>query len=270
MTIQELFGKLWTQYCNQTPSANKIKKLFESKGETIQTDHIAFRTVDYPNVDIEKISAPFLHLGYKPVDEYYFSKKKLFAKHFEHSTQKNLPKIFISQLISAEFSESLQKKMHDCLSMIKEENIVENPLVLKGRLWGIPSLKTYQDLLKESEYAAWLYVNGYCPNHFTIDVNRLQHFSSLSEVNAFLKENGFQLNASGGEIKGSANEYLEQSSTLADKIQIQFEEKKENVASCYYEFAYRYNKPNGELFSGFVTNSANKIFESTDSKTKEI
>jgi hypothetical protein len=267
MTTKELFSRLWEQYCNQTPSAEKIKKLFESKGENIHTDHIAFRTTDHPKVNIEHLAKPFLELGYEPVDEYYFSKKKLYAKHFEHSTLKNFPKIFISQLITSEFSENLQNTLVECIDAITEENSSEDPLVLKSRLWGTPSLKTYQDLLKESEYAAWLYVNGYCPNHFTIDVNQLQHFSSLLEVNSFLKENGFQLNTSGGEIKGSAEEYLEQSSTLADKIQIQFEEKVESVASCYYEFAYRYKKPNGELFSGFVTNSANKIFESTDSKT---
>ena len=266
MTIQELFNRLWKQYKTQTPSAEKIKQLFEAKEENVHTDHIAFRTFDHPKVNIEKLAAPFLELGYQAVGDYHFSKKKLYAKHFEHSTQKDLPKIFISQLITSEFSDKLQGKVKECIDFISEKDSNEHPFVLKGRLWKTPSLKTYYELLEESEYAAWLYVNGFCVNHFTIDVNKLQHFSSLLEVNTFLKENGFYLNTSGGEIKGSATEFLEQSSTLADKIEMQFQEKKESIPTCYYEFAYRYKKPNGKLFSGFVTSSANKIFESTDTK----
>jgi len=38
------------------------------------------------------------------------------------------------------------------------------------------------------------------------------------------------------------------------------------MTSCYYEFAYRYNKENRDVFTGFITNSADKIFESTDMK----
>jgi len=40
----------------------------------------------------------------------------------------------------------------------------------------------------------------------------------ISEVNSFLKGHGFQLNSSGGEIKETPEQLLEQSSTLADKI----------------------------------------------------
>lgn len=71
------------------------------------------------------------------------------------------------------------------------------------------------------------------------------------------------MNASGGEVKGSADLYLEQSSVLADKIEVEFEEGTYEITSCYYEFAYRYEK-DGTLFRGFVANSADKIFESTD------
>ncbi|MGL4837356.1 MAG: DUF1338 domain-containing protein, partial [Shewanella sp.] len=34
--------------------------------------------------------------------------------------------------------------------------------------------------------------------------------------------------------------------------------------SCFYEFALRYPKANGELYTGFVAASADKIFESTN------
>ena len=41
-----------------------------------------------------------------------------------------------------------------------------------GRKWEI-NYEKYIELSEESEYAAWLYVWGFCPNHFTISVNHL-------------------------------------------------------------------------------------------------
>ncbi|MGB6140662.1 MAG: DUF1338 domain-containing protein, partial [Pseudoalteromonas rhizosphaerae] len=39
-----------------------------------------------------------------------------------------------------------------------------------------------------------------------------------------------------------------------------------SVPSCFYEFALRYAKPDGELYTGFVAASADKIFESTNAR----
>jgi hypothetical protein len=40
------------------------------------------------------------------------------------------------------------------------------------------------------------------------------------------------------------------------------------IPSCYYEFARRYRLPGGELFQGFVAASADRIFESTDDRSR--
>jgi hypothetical protein len=53
---------------------------------------------------------------------------------------------------------------------------------------------------------------------------------------------------------------------LADRIPVAFKETTKEITSCYYEFAFRHKMANGKLFSGFVTGSADKIFESTDMK----
>ena len=106
---------------------------------------------------------------------------------------------------------------------------------------------------------------GLRANHFTISVNHLKHPSSLQEVNALLKQAGFRLNHSGGEIKGSAEALLEQSSTLADRMSMTFAgDDRHEIPTCYYEFAIRYRDREGALFQGFVTASADRIFESTD------
>lgn len=86
----------------------------------------------------------------------------------------------------------------------------------------------------------------------------------LHVVNNTLKQMGFTLNSAGGEIKGSADVLLEQSSTIADKIEVEVTDMTLTIPSCSYKFALRYPKANGELYSGFVAASADKMFESTN------
>ena len=269
MKTTEIFDNLWKEYTERTPSAEKIKNLFEEKGNTIFNDHVAFRTFDDKRVNIEVLAKPFITAGYVESGEYHFKKKKLYAKHFEHATDKNAPRVFISQLLTKEFSFELQGAVKKMIDAIPTEALTSDALVFKGRLWEQPSLAVYEQLQAETEYAAWLYVNGFCSNHFTVDVNKLDTFKSLQEVNEFLKDNGFKMNISGGEIKGTPSEMLEQSSVLADKVPVEFTEITKEITSCYYEFAFRHAMTNGELYSGFIAGSADKIFESTDMKLQE-
>jgi hypothetical protein len=95
-------------------------------------------------------------------------------------------------------------------------------------------------------------------------VNALKKFKDIYQLNQFLKDNGFLLNTSGGEVKGSPEELLEQSSTRAGSKEIKFADGTYDIPSCYYEFARRYPDKSGELYSGFIAKSADKIFESTD------
>ena len=79
-----------------------------------------------------------------------------------------------------------------------------------------------------------------------------------------IKENGYKLNESGGEIKGTPEELLEQSSIIADLQKVDFSGTIYNIPSCYYEFAKRYETKDGEIYQGFIAKSADKIFESTN------
>ncbi|GAA4824243.1 DUF1338 domain-containing protein [Algivirga pacifica] len=264
MNKDQLLEKLWEQYVELAPSAKKVHQLFLDKGETVENDHIALRTFNDPRVNVDKMSEAFLACGYEAKGEYVFEAKKLFAKHYEHKTDKNAPRIFISELRLEQCSEYLQEIVDSCMAISGVDDIDPKELAFKGRLWGKPSYGVYQRLLEESEYAAWMYVYGFCTNHFTVYINPLQHFDSVEEVNTLLKDNGFKMNASGGEIKGTPEQLLEQSSILADKLSIEFVEGTYEIPACYYEFAKRYPKADGELFSGFVASSADKIFESTN------
>lgn len=260
--IQSLFLRLWDDYCRINPQAAKIHGLLRSRGDTIHNDHIALRTFDDPRVNIEQLSTPFVEAGYLAGGQYRFEEKRLSAVHFEHPDP-SLPKVFISELLTRQFSEGLRSTVGSLLEHLPKP--IVGPLCAAGRPWPI-EFSTYQSLQSESEYAAWMSAHGFCANHFTIDVNRLDSVESLSELNRLLSEAGFVLNEQGGSIKGSPAVFLEQSSTMASKVIVDFLDGPREVPGCYYEFAKRYPTADGTLFGGFVTNSADKIFESTDQK----
>ncbi|PZX95334.1 DUF1338 domain-containing protein [Flavobacterium aquariorum] len=266
MDKNQLLSKLWEQYAEITPSAKKIHTLLEEKGETILNDHIAIRTFNDKRVNISVLEKIFLNVGYEARGEYVFESKKLFAKHYEHTTDKDAPRIFISELELEKCSESLQNTVKKLLDDCDPNEFNHPQLALNSTFWKSNSQAIYKSLLEESEYAAWMYIYGFRANHFTINVNALKHFEKLEELNTFLEESGWKLNASGGKIKGTPEQFLEQSSTLADLHTINFEEGSFEIPSCYYEFALRYAMPDGNLYQGFVASSADKIFESTDVK----
>ncbi|KAF2341863.1 DUF1338 domain-containing protein [Flavobacterium tistrianum] len=269
MNKDQLLTKLWEQYVEITPSALKIHELLENKGEEIKNDHIAIRTFNDKRVNIQVLEKPFLNVGYEAKGEYHFETKKLYAKHYEHATDKDAPRIFISELELEKCSADLQTTVENLLDSC-DQNAFNNPeLILSGSVWNGNSQAVYKSLLEESEYAAWMYVYGFRANHFTINTNALKGFKTLEELNNFLESSGWELNASGGKIKGTPEQLLEQSSTLADLYDIDFEEGTLKVPSCYYEFALRYPMSNGELYQGFVASSADKIFESTDVKLQK-
>ncbi|WP_199609808.1 DUF1338 domain-containing protein [Flocculibacter collagenilyticus] len=263
--VHHLFDNLWADYISLTPSAKKVHEVLAQNNEDkILNDHVAFRTFNIAKVNLEKLAAHFLALGYTEGGEYHFEQKKLYAKHFEHE-DKRLPKVFISELLVEEFSEELQAIVKQMVDGIDAELVTAENFLYSGTHWSV-TFEQYKQLLQESEYAAWMAAYGFRANHFTVNINALDSFDCINEVNHSLKAAGFQLNTSGGEVKGSPEVLLEQSSTMADVAEVKFADKTAKIPSCFYEFAKRYNDKEGELYSGFVAASADKIFESTNAK----
>ena len=149
------------------------------------------------------------------------------------------------------------------------EKFSSGELIFSGTLFNPLSYDIYRKLREESEYAAWFYVFGFRANHFTVSVNSLKKYDNILKVNDLIKRNGYVLNSSGGEIKGTPGDLLQQSSTLADIVSINFPEGPFDIPSCYYEFAQRYPGSDGKLYGGFNASSADKIFESTDFYTTQ-
>lgn len=260
-SIHQLLDKMWKDYVDLNPQAQKITQLFKERNDEVVNDHIALRTFNHPRLGVDVIAKPFIEGGYVESGDYQFEEKKLYAKHYQHPDE-NMPKIFISELKLEEFSEDLRDTVQGLIDQVEDATISRFDFASLGRPWEVSS-EVYEKLAKESEYASWVAAIGYRPNHFTVFVNKLKSFEGLEDLNSFLKDNGFKLNESGGEIKGSKEVLLEQSSTLADSVEIEFSDKKMTIPSCYFEFAKRYPDASGKLYQGFVAASADKIFEST-------
>jgi hypothetical protein len=262
--VQSLLNDLWLDYLELTPYAKQIHRLFESKQETIVNDHIALRTFNRGSISLEAIVNYLDGFGYTPRGEYTFEEKKLNALHFEHRFDANAPKIFVSELLLEQMPQNVQAI---CQSLIDEadEHIAQSGFRLPMMPWRKISTREYLELREVSEYAAWTATFGLRANHFTVSVNKLRHLASIEDVNNYLKQAGFELNTSGGEIKGSEEVCLKQSSTMANLINWSFSDGEMEIRSCFYEFAERFVDPKtGSLYQGFVASSADKIFESTN------
>lgn len=262
-TLEGYLDLMWKDYCLLNPQATNIYNQLVSLGESPVNDHIALRTVNSKNLGIQSLAQHFEKFGYVDSGEYFFKEKKLYAKHYENKLNPEAPKIFISELELEKTSPFIQSIYEKIVHSIPTSAIQSPDFVFKGRPWGADHA-TYLKLAEESEYASWVYAFGFRPNHFTVSVNHLKGFKTLVDLNTYIKSLGIKLNVSGGEIKGTPQELLEQSSTMGSQIPVQFSDGTFETPGCYYEFAKRYEIKPGQLYQGFIAQSADKIFESTN------
>jgi hypothetical protein len=264
MKTSGIFERLGSDYTSRNFYVKNIFDLFVAEGENVVNDHIAFRTFNDKRVNIDVLSKIFRDAGYIEKGQYHFEKKHLFAKHFELEGESSAPRVFISELITEDFSPFLQELASKVISEIPSALLKSDEIIFSGRNWGKPSFEVYEKLREESEYASWLYVNGFTVNHFTVSVNSLKKYDTIQKVNSLLKSKGFIMNDAAGEVQGTPLELLEQSSVKAAVVPVDFSEGTRYVTSCYYEFAKRYPDTDGKLYSGFIAKSADNIFQSTD------
>ena len=82
------------------------------------------------------------------VEEYAFEQKKLYAKHYEHKTDKKAPRVFISELMVEKFSEPFQKLVESAIEQIPNELINSNELIFAGSAFGNLLMKLMKHFVK--------------------------------------------------------------------------------------------------------------------------
>ncbi|XP_010552597.1 PREDICTED: uncharacterized protein LOC104822930 [Tarenaya hassleriana] len=275
-------------YLNRNPTPKAVLELVRSvEDERICYDHLAFRTFGINGYGIDSLASLFLDFGYSPRDELRFPAKKLRALWFSppdvsgppggSGVKGPLPRIFISELLVGQMSPQTQEIIKKYTEASPGGNKYAALSSAMGTLtWDKPSSSEFEQLSRESEYAAWTLVNGYALNHVTISVHRLKsNLNKIKKLNQFLEEKGFKLNSEGGVLKVSPDGGLQQSSTVADSISYEFSDGITKSVPCsYIEFAERLvlpqyqNVPESEVQEfhrreGFEVGNADKIFERT-------
>ena len=286
--MTRILDELFNIYAKRVPDVKKITSAMIERGmvssqNEIINDHIAFRTMGVPNLGISSFEKIFLANGYKRMDFYHFAIKKLDAYWYSPPTE-DLPRIFISELKVEKLSPKVQNIIRFYTDSIVQDpvdtlNLDDYKAVAKyfqTPLWDLPSLKDYEQLLNESEYAAWVIYNRYYLNHYTISVHDLPNpYNKLESFNEFLSDIGIKLNTSGGIIKTSKDQLLRQSSSVANTVRANFTNgNTKKIAGSYVEFAERSPLPEFRNLNsnklkrehrreGFETSNADRIFEST-------
>ncbi|XP_062160786.1 2-oxoadipate dioxygenase/decarboxylase, chloroplastic [Alnus glutinosa] len=286
--FRSVMASMETVYLNRNPTAKAILELVQSvDGEQICYDHLAFRTFGVNGYGIDSMAKFFLDFGYTPREELRFPAKKLKALWFsppsvplldgDSGVNGPLPRVFISELLVDQMSAQTQDIIRKYTEISGGANKHAALASAIGSLtWGKPLYSEFQQLARESEYAAWTLVNGYALNHATISTHRLKsHLRNIKSLNQFIEDNGFKLNSQGGVLKVSPDGLLLQSSTVADSVSFQFSDGvTESVPCSYIEFAERLVLPQYKNISegevkefhrrdGFEVGNADKIFEST-------
>ena len=286
--ITQILDALFEVYAERVPDVRKITQAMIAEGMVIDqtdivNDHVAFRTLGVNNLGIASFEKIFLAHGYTKMDFYHFEAKKLDAYWYAPPTPE-LPRVFISELKVQSLSETAQQTIKkytdsvisDPVDALNLNHVNQVASFFQTPLWALPTLKDYQILLDESEYAAWVIYNRYYLNHYTISVHDLpKEYNTLEPFNIFLKSIGIQLNDSGGEIKTSQDGLLRQTSSVANQVEATFSEgATKNIAGSYVEFAERSIMPEFQSLDpknlkrkhrreGFETSNADNIFEST-------
>lgn len=285
--FRSVLGSMETVYLNRNPTAKAVLELVHSAGnERICYDHLAFRTFGVNGCGIDSMAEIFLDFGYTRKDELRFPAKKLNAYWFSPPTASfeegsgingPLPRVFISELRVDQMSSEAQDIIRKYTGISGEgKRYAALASALGSLTWERPLYSEFQQLARESEYAAWTLVNGYALNHVTISVHRLKsQLRSINSLDQFIEENGFKLNSEGGILKVSPDGFLLQSSTVADSMPFHFSDGITKSVPCsYIEFAERLvlpqykNLPDEEVKEfhrrdGFEVGNADKIFEST-------
>ncbi len=131
----------------------------------------------------------------------------------------------------------------------------------------LPTFAEYNYIKNENQLIAWAILFGRKINHFGISVHLLENAKNLQSFNQYLSTVGVELNAQGGEIKGSQLVGIEQSSSFGRKLPLLLDGEEIEVRDSFLEFVWRYSIKQSptlwlDYFTGFIPYNANTVIES--------
>ncbi len=295
--LVDLFDTLYARYRSRMPYVQKYEEVVAAHGAQFINDHIAFRTIatQNPCTGIFMISRVIEALGYSSAGTYEFPDKHLSSIHYQHPNPQ-FPKLFITQLKSWELSTAGRNIIHksfkthrphlsddffsdlynlNAMSTSVRDKVFEILVKYFAELpWDLPQKKDVLELDKESQYGAWVMVNGYDVNHFTASVNshNVESLNDIEKLISEMKKAGIPMKK---DIEGERGTKLRQSSTESAVIDVPVKDGTQTVkipwTYAYFEVAERpmMKNPvtgNMERFEGFLGGQATNLFDMTKRK----
>lgn len=271
-----LLDGLWERYRARMPAVRRYEALIAREGGVFLNDHLAFRCLasQKPLLGIPTVSRIFEALGYAAAACYEFPDKRLSSQHYQHPNAK-FPKLFISQLKTWELSPASRKlvakslRSHrtplgdasladlqriEMLTADQRRRLLTKTQAYFSRLpWELPQKNDVEALNRESQFGAWVLLNGYDVNHFTAAVD------DIEQTVAMMKRAGIVMK---DEIEGAPGSRLRQSSTHAAVVSMKARQGQKTVllpwTYAYFELAER-----KQGFQGFFGPQASGLFEMT-------
>ena len=268
--LVRLLDSLWLRYRARMAHVRRYEALV---GDFLN-DHIAFRTfaASQPAAGIFSTSRLFEALGYVAAACYEFPDKDLSSIHYQHPNPE-FPKLFISQLktweLSAPSRETIQRSLKTHRAPLGDDFLaalgrLEAPSkLLQAALshfaklpWALPRKQDVIALDEESQFGAWVLVNGYDVIHFTGSVADIEKTVSAMEAAGIPMKAGIE-GARGSRLRQSATEAVTREVAVLDGG------KKTTMpwTYAYFEIAER-----RAGFEGFLGGQAAQLFEMTKVK----
>ncbi|MCU0470727.1 MAG: DUF1338 domain-containing protein [Arcicella sp.] len=295
---KSLMEKLWEGYCQRVTYAKQYADMVFTEGGNVVNDHCAFRTFNTHTggqpAGIRAIEEVLESLGYEKIAPYSFPSKHLNSFHYQHPTNINFPKFFVTQLEVHELSGEAQQLINEAvkdapdvlageprqlLATLKQnkelisaeaDRLVEALVKFFARPWQPAKRSTILALNKESQFAAWTLLHGNSVNHFTAYINyqKVAAWGDIEQTMEVLKQAGIPIKP---EIEGLKGSKLRQSSTQAIDEDCPVVEDDGSTGTlrwsyAYYELAERgYLETDGQKvwFDGFLGEQATNLFEMT-------
>ncbi len=292
--LAALFDSLWTRYRARLEYVRRYEALLARHGAAFVNDHIAFRTIacQEPMLGLFMTARIFEALGYVPAACYEFPEKHLSSVHYRHPDPR-LPKLFITQLKAWELSRKAQRIIAAsagthrppldgaalaALRDLEAASAAKRAALLKALTrhfaelpWDIPQRRDVLALDRESQFGAWVLLNGYDVNHFTasIDSHGVPALDDVEKVQAALTAEGVPMKKA---IEGARGSGLRQTATEAVVGPVKVKDGTRAVTMpwtyAYFELAERplvKDPATGRRrrFEGFLGAQATNLFEMT-------
>lgn len=286
----KLTNGVWNAYVGSIP---RIGRLFSEQKPAL--DHYAIVDISPENGGIPIMKRIYEMMGYRHIGTGYLPEKYndfvwMRATDFEESLPshsqpqpiladfridlltpkaRSIVEKFLRQNQSFDFS-SFERKIKDYKAgndTLADEIVSQAMDYMVSKPWQNITRKDYLTLAEENQLLAWALLCGRKANHFGVGIYNL-NFTSLNEFNKYAHQNhNLAFNTEGGWIKGGAQVGIEQSSTIGDVMNVDFEDGVHQIHDSFMEFVWRFPVEDNptqmkHYYCDFVPVNANKVIES--------